>query len=60
LPTYNDFREVCGIKRAYSWDDYLDLISKEVFFFTEHIFMQQSFALFSIQLGRIQVANNLR
>jgi peroxidase len=42
LPTYNDFREVCGIKRAYSWDDYLDLISKEVFFFTEHIFMQSN------------------
>ena len=32
LASYNDFREFCGIRRASSWDDYLDLISQRVRF----------------------------
>lgn len=27
LAGYNDFREYCGLARAHTWDDYLDLIS---------------------------------
>lgn len=29
LASYNDFREFCGLRRASSWDGYLDLISSE-------------------------------
>lgn len=27
LATYNDYRVLAGLKRAYSWEDYLDVIS---------------------------------
>jgi peroxidase len=29
LATYNDYREFCGLKRAHSWEDFLDLISPQ-------------------------------
>lgn len=30
LASYNDLREFCGLKRAYSWEGFLDLISQKV------------------------------
>ena len=30
LASYNDFREFCGVERAHSWEDFLDLISPMV------------------------------
>lgn len=30
LATYNDFREFCGLKRAHSFEDFMDLISSKV------------------------------
>lgn len=30
LGSYNDFREFCGLKRAYAWEGFLDLISTKV------------------------------
>lgn len=30
IATYNDFRELCGLKRAYAWKDFYDTIDVAV------------------------------
>lgn len=30
LASYNDFREFCGLHRAHTWEDFLDLIAPKV------------------------------
>lgn len=30
IGSYNDFRELCGLKRAYSWKDFYDVMDPEV------------------------------